>query len=96
MANEYDLPGMKQVAEQIGQELKTFSEAKDGLSAAMALLGGNFLDETSVLMIRWYEQEVKPSMEKPEKFLTDFLTLLKECAAKSGNAIDNGNSYLSS
>ena len=95
MANKYDPPGMKRGAEQIGQELKTFSKAKDDFCAAMDLLGTTFMDETGVRLIRMYKQEAKPAMEELEQTLTDFVALLKMCATKFGNAIDNGNSYLS-
>lgn len=96
MANKYDPPGMKRGAENIERELQTFTQAKDRISTAMDTIRSTaFDDETGRRLVQMYKQEAKPAMEDLEDTLKDFVSLLKMCAKKFGNAIDNGNSFLS-
>lgn len=97
MANKYDPPQMTRCAENIEEELRKFRTAKDNVNSAMSTIREEaFNDDTGRRYVQMYLGEAKPTMEELDRTLSDFVSLMKICAQKFANAIDNGNSYLSS
>lgn len=95
MANTYDPPGMRSGAEQISTELGKFTEAMNDTKDTMAFINPTaFDDETGRSLVRLYQKEAVPSMEETAATISQFVTLLRTCAVKFGNAIDNGNAKL--
>lgn len=95
MANTYDPPGMRTGAEQISTELGSFTAAMEELNEVMDVISPSaFDDETGRRLVKQYREEAVPSMEETAQTISQFVTLLRTCAVKFGNAIDNGNANL--
>lgn len=96
MANRYDPAAMKQAAERMEQELKRFRTAKNAvISSVSGIQSTAFDSEVGAAFVRIYRQQAQPEMENMEKLLSDFTDLLRACAKKYADAIDNGNAWLS-
>lgn len=95
MANQYDPPGMKSGADSMERELETFNQIKSNMDSIvdnMSLKLWN--DATNQRFGKRYNHEAKKALEELSKTISEFASLLRQCARKYGNAIDNGNSNL--
>ncbi len=95
MANQYDPPRMKSGADSMERELETLNQIKSNMDSIvdnMSLKLWN--DATNQRFGKRYNNEAKKALEELSKTISEFASLLRQCARKYGNAIDNGNSNL--
>lgn len=96
MANKYDPPQMKSLADAVEKELKVFNQAKHRMDSIVSTMNSEFWDDsTNQRFAARYNREAKKAAEELGKTMCEFASLLKQCAKKYGDAIDNGNSHLS-
>jgi len=97
MANIYDVNRMKSGVSGIEKQMKTYHNAKVQMDRIMADLDQKTWDDDNYRRFyNRYQREAKPAAEELEKTIDDIVKLLQQCAKKYSNAIDNGNSRLSS
>lgn len=93
MAYKYDPPRMKSGADSIENEINTFNQLKQSMDSIVTSIAWN--DATNRRFVQKYNSDAKKAAEEISKTMSEFASLLKQCAKKYGNAIDNGNSNLS-
>lgn len=97
MANQYDTSKMKSGADAISKELETFSAAKRQLNTLVDSMNSKaWNDTTNRQFVSRYGREARVAAEELEAEMHRYAALLKECAKRYANAIDTGNSWLSS
>lgn len=96
MAYKYDPPRMKSGADSIEREIKTFNQLKQSMDSIVSSMSSkSWNDATNRRFVQRYNNDAKKAAEELSKTMSEFASLLKQCAKKYGNAIDNGNSNLS-
>lgn len=97
MANQYDTSKMKSGADAVSKELEAFSAAKHRLNALVDSMDSkSWSDTTNRQFVSRYNREAKAAAEELEAEMYRYAALLRECAKRYANAIDTGNSWLSS
>lgn len=96
MAYKYDPPHMKSGADSIEKEIRTFNQIKQNMDSIVHSMSSKSWDDaTNRRFVQRYNNDAKKAAEDLSKTMAEFASLLKQCAKKYGNAIDNGNSNLS-
>lgn len=91
----YDPARMKSGAEDIEKELKTFNDARQRLEETIDRLPW-YDDPTSQSFRNRFKSDARPSMEDAADKMQQYADLMRQASKKYANAIDSGNSNLSS
>ncbi|MCD7838795.1 MAG: hypothetical protein LUG65_07785 [Clostridiales bacterium] len=91
----YDPARMKSGAEAIEKELKTFNAARERIEIVIDNLPW-YDDPTSQSYRKRFNSDARPSMEDAADKMQQYADLLRQASKKYANAIDSGNSNLSS
>lgn len=97
MANKYDVNSMKSCAASIESQLKAYTQALAALDNLVSGLNTQaWDDETNRRFVQKYNQTARQTALEVEKTISNTAKLMNQSAGRVSNAIDNGNSLLSS
>lgn len=90
----YDPDQMKNLAAQINNCCRDFSEARNQICIIVRSLGTTWVDPVNQQFVNQYLNHADPKGQELEKMIKQYGSLLQECSVRYGTAIDSGNSFL--
>ena len=79
--DHYNTGKMRSGAQEIRDELKTYSAAKQSMDDIVSSLKNNWIDATNTKYANKYNQEAEPAADSVRKVMEAYAKLLEESAA---------------
>lgn len=96
MANYYDPERMASVASAINTKATEFHNAAEAVKQLISQLSSAWNDPVNQKFSQHYLQDGAEKAEQLERYVRSYASIMNQCSQKFGNAISNGNTFLTS